>query len=85
MRTIILSLFSRSFFLLAPVAKRQDACIGKDSCCDFPPIQVSNKNPSPMSQNRVKWKPFLKDRTADSLNSGLLFKDWTPILHLIAK
>lgn len=96
MRTIILSLFSRSFCLLAPTAKRQDPGIGEVGFCAFQTIQVSNKN-SPclveyrnkqvgsMSQNRVKWEHLLIDGAADSLNSRLVFKEWTPILHLIAK
>ncbi|WP_433901730.1 hypothetical protein [Sphingobacterium puteale] len=96
MRTIILSLFSRSFSLLAPTAKEQGIVVGKDGFCNFQIIQVLNKNPlylieyrnkqlGPVSQNRVKWEHLLIDGAADSLNSRLVFKDWTPILHLIAK
>lgn len=91
MRTIILSLFSRSRYLLASAAKRLDLVLEKEDSCDFQTIQELNENALHfvvysseeagfMSQNRVKWSHFLPYKKVDSPNFLSVFKDWTPNL-----
>ena len=92
MRTIILSLYSPSFYLLA-AAKRQELTVGKDDHANFQTTQDSkenslyfvkkrNKRAGAMSQSRVKRSRLLIDREADRLNFQRVCKDWTPNLTL---